>query len=140
MKRIEHYWRKAVVLRVYDGDTPALDIKLGYHCRHGGLEVLYRMTGMNAPEMNSKDPDERLRAENSRDRLRKLIELKEVVIHSRRATRPGAYGRFEIELWTTWVESAPGVLEVSGPSVNKIMVDEGYAVKNDSCGAMIGAV
>jgi endonuclease YncB( thermonuclease family) len=134
------YWRKGRVLRVHDGDTPALDLKLGFHCKHGGDEVLYRMTGMNAPELNSSDPTVRAKAEVSRDVLKTMIDGREIVVHAIRATRPGAYGRFEVEIWTAWTEPSPGVIEVSGPSVNRIMCTRGQAIEDAKYGAMLGEV
>lgn len=68
------YW--FTVLEVYDGDTimGVLDMGLGHYLgRDPSPHYSIRLYGINAPELNSSDPDVRTAAEASRDNLRSLL-------------------------------------------------------------------
>ena len=54
------YEYKATVKRVIDGDSIVLDIDLGFYMAMNETKI--RLYGLDAPEMNSKDPLLRLQA------------------------------------------------------------------------------
>jgi micrococcal nuclease len=57
---------------VVDGDTVDVDIDLGFDCWLRKQRV--RLSGINAPEIHTKDADEKARGLRARDRLRSLLE------------------------------------------------------------------
>lgn len=57
------YIRKCKLIRVVDGDTVILRIDLGYKCF---TEHSIRLLGVDTPELRSKDPDERMRAQDAK--------------------------------------------------------------------------
>jgi micrococcal nuclease len=56
------YHYDAIVNRVIDGDTVNLTIDLGFRMYHRANCRLY---GINTPELNAKDPDTRLKAQEA---------------------------------------------------------------------------
>jgi micrococcal nuclease len=54
------YWRRARVEKVVDGDTIQVDIDLGFYT---SVVHRLRLLGVDTPEVNSRDADERARAQ-----------------------------------------------------------------------------
>ena len=111
----EHlYHYRAVVQRVYDGDTCTLDLDLGLSVWVRGENV--RLARIDAPEVRGTERPEGL---VSRDYLRGLVDGREVFVETIRDRR-GKYGRYLAEIWIeddegTWI------------NVNDHLVDRGYA-------------
>lgn len=82
------YYYKMYVDRVIDGDTFVGRLDLGFKMIREDVHV--RMLHINAPEMRSKNLEEKRKAYEARSLLIGLIENKEVVIHS---TEYDAFGR-----------------------------------------------
>lgn len=111
------YWCDAKYVKIYDGDTVWLSLRLGYHC---GMEsVKFRLARIQAPEL--KDDDYKITPEGiaSRDHLENLIKDKPLVIQSIKTragwAKKGAYGRYLCEIY------------LDGLNVNNQMVKDGQA-------------
>ena len=64
------YTYNATVLKVIDGDTVQLSIDLGFRM---SFKANCRLNGLNASELNSKNPDERAEAIRSKEYLEGTI-------------------------------------------------------------------
>ena len=112
------YRYRAVVRKVYDGDTCTVDIDLGLGCWvHGEKVRLYRI---NAPEVRGAERPAGLR---SRDFLRSQIDGKEVILQSVK-DKKGKYGRYLADIWLKkdngkWI------------NINDLMVQKKHAVYKD---------
>ena len=103
------YCYKATCTSVYDGDSITLDINLGFNMVMHNQKI--RLLGINTPEIRG---DERESGLISRDRLRELIDGKDVLILSHR-DKTGKYGR--------WLAT----IYIDGFDVNQLLIDEGLA-------------
>jgi len=89
-------------IRVIDGDTIEADVDLGFRIRQ---RQIIRLAGIDAPELRSKDAEERKDAQFSKNSLtRLLVEWKpsEVVMHS---TGLDKYGRSLARIYATFLDS-----------------------------------
>jgi micrococcal nuclease len=89
-------------IRVIDGDTIEADVDLGFRIRQ---RQIIRLAGIDAPELRSKDAEERKDAQFSKNSLtRLLVEWKpsEVVMHS---TGLDKYGRSLARIYATFPDS-----------------------------------
>ena len=103
------YTYKARCASVYDGDSITVDIDLGFN--HWMLKQKIRLFGINTPEVRGSD---RLGGLIARDRLRELIEGRDIILASHR-DRAGKYGR--------WL----GTIYIDDININKLLLDEGLA-------------
>lgn len=106
------YNYKAIVTKVYDGDTITVDIDLGLGVWKHGEKI--RLQGIDAPELKGKTRNHGLL---SRDKLRELILGKEVTIETMK-DKKGKYGRYVAEVFLKGLEG----------SVNSWLVNQGLAV------------
>lgn len=102
------YCYKARCIHVYDGDTVTLDISLGFGVT---MREKIRLLGINTPEVRGK---EKLDGLISRDRLRELIDGKDVIIVTHK-DKGGKYGRLLATIY------------LDGVNINQQLVDEGLA-------------
>lgn len=105
------YKYKAIVTKVYDGDTVTVDIDLGFHTWLKNVKV--RLYGIDAPELRGA---ERVEGIKSRDRLRELVLNKEIILHTLK-DKKGKYGR-----WLGIIHLSPSLT-----NVNNLLVIEDYA-------------
>jgi micrococcal nuclease len=112
------YEYQAHVISVYDGDTFRADVDLGFSIWVKAQD--FRMLGINAPEMNSKDPAVVAAATKARDALRGMILGKDITIRTQK-DKLEKYGRM---LATVLVTKADG----TQLNVNDWMVQQGLAV------------
>jgi micrococcal nuclease len=103
------YSYKAIVKSVHDGDTFTADIDLGFGVWLKDQTI--RLFGINAPEVKGEF---RSLGFTSRDRLSELTINKEILLETIKDKKE-KYGR--------WL----GVVSVDGKSVNKTLVEEGFA-------------
>ena len=103
------YTYKARCTSVYDGDSVTLDIDLGFNIVMHNQKI--RLLGINTPEVRGSD---RLDGLISRDRLRELIEGKDIIMASHR-DKSGKYGRWLATIYT------------NGINVNQLLINEGLA-------------
>ena len=103
------YEYRALVRKVYDGDTVTVDIDLGFDVVLKGQKI--RLLKINAPEVRGKERPEGLK---SRDALRKKIGNKWIKIKTQK-DKKGKYGRWLGELW------------IEDECVNDWLITEGYA-------------
>lgn len=89
------YHYKAKVESIYDGDTVRVNIDLGL--KTWNMDEPIRLLGITAPELRGP---ERPKGLKSRDRLRELINGKEVFLETIRDTK----GRFSRYLGNIWIE------------------------------------
>jgi micrococcal nuclease len=112
---MELYWYKALISRIVDGDTVEADVDLGFRIRQ---KMMLRLYGIDAPELIAQNPEPGRKA---KEFLAKLVEGKEIVIQTFK-DKGDKYGRMLAELYVVPVDKTDKV------SVNRIMVDAGYAV------------
>ena len=124
----EHIY-KCKVVRIVDGDTIDVDIKLGFRMRIEKQRC--RLYNIDTPESRINTRDEGLiggktlsqrRKEKklglaSKARMKKLCG-KEVYIESLDGGKPEKYGRLLVNLFT-----------LEGINIGKLLIDEGHAVK-----------
>tara|TARA_B000000532_G_C18838795_1_gene393948 strand:- start:294 stop:728 length:435 start_codon:yes stop_codon:yes gene_type:complete len=124
----EHIY-KCKVVRIVDGDTIDVDIKLGFRMRIEKQRC--RLYNIDTPESRINTKDEGLiggktlsqrRKEKklglaSKARMKKLCG-KEVYIESLDGGKPEKYGRLLVNLFT-----------LEGINIGKLLIDEGHAVK-----------
>tara|TARA_B110000285_G_C14612191_1_gene375423 strand:+ start:181 stop:519 length:339 start_codon:yes stop_codon:yes gene_type:complete len=103
------YCYKATCTSVYDGDTVTLDISLGFNITMHKQKV--RLLGINTPEVRGEEREDGL---VSRDRLRELIDGKDVIIATHK-DKGGKYGRLLATIY------------LDGVNINQQLVDEGLA-------------
>ena len=106
------YTYKAKVINVYDGDTVTLLIDLGFNIQ---LEVKARLYGLNAPEVRGKSRPLGL---TTRDKLRQLIDQKEVQVRSFNG-KQGKFGRWIVEIW------------LDSLNINNFLITRGFAKRAD---------
>ena len=103
------YEYKALVTKVYDGDTITVDIDLGFGVCRKGQKI--RLLGIDTPEIRGDEREEGLK---SRDALRGQIINKWVSIKTFK-DKKGKYGRWLGEVW------------LDDLCMNKWLLTEGYA-------------
>lgn len=106
---IDLYTYKAKCTSVYDGDSITLDIDLGFN--HWMVNQKVRLLGIDTPEIRGPERPQGLL---SAERLRELIEGKDVIMVSHR-DRTGKYGR--------WLAT----IYMDGININKLLLEEGWA-------------
>ena len=106
------YEYKAIITKVYDGDTLTADVDLGF--KMWAKKIKLRLIGIDTPEIRTKDLKEKALAIKARDRVRELCLGKEVVITTR---KKGKYGR-----WLASVYIEDGDLDIA-----RFLIDEGLA-------------
>jgi micrococcal nuclease len=104
------YYYKGQVLKVVDGDTVDVDIDLGFDVH---FKTRLRLYGVNTPELSSKNPDERKKADDAKNFLKELIEGKEIEIQSFKQEK---YGRYLAKIF------------INNVDVNQKLIEEGFAV------------
>jgi endonuclease YncB( thermonuclease family) len=107
------YKYSGTVLRVVDGDGCVAMVDLGMKVYK---QVVIRLANINAPELTSKDPVIKAAAVASKDYLTSLIGGKTIYFDSKSLDK---YDRSIAEIF----------LEKATVSINTIMVEKGYAVK-----------
>jgi len=103
------YEYRAIVTKVYDGDTITADIDLGFGIVTKKQKI--RLLGINTPEVRGSEKPQGI---ISRDALRQRILGKEVIIKTSK-DKKGKYGR--------WL----GEVFVEDENINQWLLKEGYA-------------
>jgi len=111
------YFYKAIVKKVYDGDTCTVDIDLGLGIWAHNIKI--RFYRINAPEMRGKEKEQ---GKKSRDFLRSKIDKKDIILQTIDDGK-GKYGRYLAEIWL--YEDGEKI------NINDLMVTEGYAEYKD---------
>jgi micrococcal nuclease len=81
-----NYTYKALVYKVYDGDTFKAEVDLGFNVK---IRETFRLYGVDTPEMRGND---KIRGKEVRDKVRNLILDKEITLRS--IKNKGKYGRW----------------------------------------------
>lgn len=117
---IEYRYR-AVIKRVYDGDTVFVEIPVdvGFGikvviCGSDGKGEPLRLFGIDAPELRGKDKKKGI---ESRDALRRMLPVGAEVEVETIKDKKGKYGRYLT------------IIHVDGENVNEWMVRNGFAVR-----------
>mgnify|MGYP000385880399 CR=1 FL=1 len=105
------YEYKALVTKVYDGDTITVDIELGFGVFFNKQTL--RLAYINTPEVRGTEKEQ---GYISRDRVRELILGKEVIIKTQKDSK-GKYGRWIAEVFYNDLEV----------SLNEQLINEGLA-------------
>ena len=111
------YTYDATILNIVDGDTVDADIDLGFDIHQ---KTRFRLYGINAPEVHSKDAAEKAAGLKAKDYLTKLIGGKRVVIETIK-DETEKYGRYLAKIQIANKEAN------SFLNVNDDMVKAGYA-------------
>ncbi len=112
-KKKVNYVYKAKVVKIYDGDTVTLDIKLG--CFVTLEREKCRLMGIDTPEMRG---EEKAKGKLARDFLRDMILGQEVIVQTF-LDRTGKYGRLLVDI------------HHNGVFINEFLVTSGYAVARE---------
>jgi len=105
---------KAIVERVIDGDTIKMSIDLGFRI---WIKANCRLYGINTPELNSKEEEERIKAKQSVSYISELLTVGEkynIISHEL-----DKYGRPLVTILVKGLEE----------SINNMMVESGHAIK-----------
>jgi len=105
----------AQITKIIDGDTVDAIIDLGFDVK---LKRRVRLAGIDTPELNSKNPQERQAAKIARDYLKSLLKSKEIYLKSEKV-KWDKYNRY-----VAYIYVIPNEYEVT---VSKIMFDKGLA-------------
>ena len=108
------YRYKVEVTRIVDGDTVDVDIDLGFGMTYKKQRV--RMMGIDTPESRTRDKEEKRFGLLSKKYLQDHYPVGSMAILRTHKDKTGKFGRILGEL--VWEDS----------TINKIMVDEHYAV------------
>jgi micrococcal nuclease len=106
------YEYKAIITKVYDGDTLTANVDLGF--KVWAKKVKLRLLGVNTPEIRTKDQEEKRHALQARDRVRELCLEKEVIVITHGM---GKYGRWLAEV------------RIEGVDLKALLITEGLGVK-----------
>ena len=109
------------MLKVVDGDTLDLDVDLGMRT-HTHERV--RLLGLNAPEMNSSNPDERAAAKLATAFLLNLVQSSDLILKTKKDSQE-KYGRY-----------LATIINGDGVDVNEELIKAGHAVAYDGTGPM----
>jgi len=107
------YQYRALVTKVYDGDTITVDIDLGFGTWQKGQKI--RLYGIDTPEVRGT---ERAAGLVARDWLRKAI-LDTVIVIKTHKDKKGKFGRWLGDIYLN---------QHDDKSLNAIMVEQGLAV------------
>lgn len=107
---IPHRYRVKEV-KVIDGDTVDLTLDLGFYAY---TQQRFRLDGLNTPEMNSKDPSERVKAAEVKNFVIRVVGAATCIEVT--STRTEKYGRWLAELW------------LDGVSLNNLLLGKGLAI------------
>ena len=105
---------KCKILRVVDGDTVDVDIDLGFGIWMHKARV--RLLGIDTPESRTRDKEEKKFGLLSKEYVKSRYPVGSMAILRTHKDKTGKFGRILGEL--VWEDS----------TINKIMVDEHYAV------------
>lgn len=110
---------KGKVVRVYDGDTITIATRIDFDGRKSAKLYRFnvRLRGIDTPEINTKNPTERLLAIEARDALHGIIMGQIVTLEG---TSYDKYGRLLADVKT-----------LTGINAGKWMIEKGYAVNYD---------
>jgi micrococcal nuclease len=110
----QDYVYNATVLDVYDADTCTLVIDLGFKVY---IKEKVRLSGIDTPEIRTKNLMEKRAALKARDFVRKMILEKTVTISTR---KEGKFGRYIADIFLD-----------TGTHLNTLLVKRGYAREYD---------
>ena len=108
------YEYKAIVTKVYDGDTITVDIDAGFNI--WTKDVSIRLHHIDSPEVKSKNKLESEAGKKVRDILSKLLLDKEIIIKTSK-DKDDKYGRLL------------GEISLLGLEVNQYLIDQGLVKK-----------
>lgn len=85
------YVYRATLLRVVDGDTVDVAIDLGFNV---AIKQRVRLEGVNTPELNSSDPNDRSRAVQARALVEESLGENWLELHTFKPYPTDKYGRY----------------------------------------------
>jgi len=104
------YEYRALITKVYDGDTLTADIDLGFGVILRKQKL--RLRGINAPEVRGRQREDGL---VTRDRLRDMVYNQTVIVRTHK-DRKGKYGRWLADVY------------IDNVSVSEVLLSEGLAI------------
>ena len=116
LRPVSAYYYKGILRRIVDGDTIDVEIDLGMSVF---VKQRIRLAGINTPETYGvkKDSEEYAAGMKAKNRLKELVENKEVAIETLK-DKKGKYGRYIGELY---------ILEEEWINVNSLLIKEDLA-------------
>ena len=116
---------QAALVRVIDGDTAIMRVDLGFHVT---AEVSVRLLGVNTPEIRSKDPKERLGADNAKSFAEKWFSSNTIASPGAdpfrgwpfvvQTSKGDSFGRWLGRVWS----------RRNGDELNQALLDSGHAI------------
>ena len=107
-------YRLKEIINIYDGDTMIVILDLGFGITK--IEKL-RLAFIDAPELRGEEHDDGIESRDwLREEMRFAMDNDEEIIIKTFKDHKGKYGRYIAEIF------------IDGISLNKRMIDEGYAV------------
>lgn len=113
------YWRRARLERVIDGDTVQVTVDLGYYTF---AEHRFRLLGVDTPEVNASDPDERARAQAAT-----AFVVAWFAEHAAHSARPDWAFHVRTEKADSFGRFLADVECVAGHDLNRTLLDTGHA-------------
>jgi len=110
--KLYHY--KALVVKVYDGDTITVNINLGFGIIMRKVKI--RLLGIDTPELRRVSDEEKVRGIEAREFLSDLV-LDRIIVLKTKKDKTGKYGRLL------------GTIYINDIDINQMMIDQGHAVK-----------
>ena len=129
------YTYKVKVMRVIDGDTVDVMIDLGFNV---WVKNRIRLFSINAPEIRTKDLEEKNKGTASKVRLEELLsgESGSDRVLTLRSHGLDKYGRClgtfyanEKENWESCILQEQGMAPIISLNLNKILISEGFATE-----------
>ena len=113
----------AVVKNVFDGDAITVDLDLGF-----GVTLVdrrLRLRGVDAPKMKTEDPNEKKRAYETRDFVKKKVAEVENTIYIR-TYKSGKFGKFISDVWLNKKDAEEGKFETT---LNSLLLKNNLAIE-----------
>jgi micrococcal nuclease len=110
---MQNYIYNGTLINVVDGDTVDVQIDLGFYT-HTFQRM--RLSGIDTPELNSQDPEQRELAKKARDFVKQFLG-QAITLKSYKKDK---YGRFLAEIYLT-----------DGSTINSRLLSEGLAKPYD---------
>lgn len=114
MKTVKYRFENVKCVRVIDGDSIVCDIDLGFYIHL--KKVIFRLKGINAPEIKGKERPEGLKA---KEWLKKTIKGKNIVLETYKGKERGKYGRYLADVY------------IGSANVNKALVIKDLAEEKE---------
>lgn len=117
------YEYKAIVTKVYDGDTITCNIDVGFDLVLNDKRL--RLREVDTPEIRTRDLQEKKKAYEARDFVRnKIAEVNHIIYI--KTHKAGKFGRYITDVWLNKEDAENGLWETT---LNNILLENNMAVR-----------